>query len=300
MRTVSMRRSAWRSRPGRGWKASRRTRPGSTISWRNVTSISQASTGGPDIRPSAAGLLRDLPNAGLRHKQLLVNALGFERQALPSEDAQTEVLLVERIEILRELSASEDMDEYRATLVEDLLELSAGDADRGNLQRAVDLATEAVELCRPQDERDSDPEDATPAAPLDALPRALMCQGFAFQRLDEAGEAYSAFGEAIEIWAGPATEGDGFAVRMVIQALKDRCRLCGTLERWDLVAVDVTAAFNLYFEACKAENGPQAGVIEAFGRLVGWLRHLSGAEQEGVYEALGADSAEVVKGFVTG
>lgn len=62
----------------------------------------------------------------------------------------------------------------------------------------------------------------------------------------------------------------------------------------------MAAAFQLYFEVCQAAEEPEAGVIDAFGRLVGWLRRLPGAEQERLYKAIGADNAEVVKHFVTG
>ena len=69
--------------------------------------------------------------------------------------------------------------------------------------------------------------------------------------------------------------------------------------RWDLVGVDVLAAFQLYSDACDDPEPPQ-GTIESFGRLISWLSRRDPSNREELYKALETDNAEVVRQFVSG
>ncbi|WP_341676979.1 serine protease [Niveibacterium sp. SC-1] len=247
----------------------------------------------------AAQLLRQRPRPDLRERQLLVNALGFERQALEGQDASADVraLLAERVGLLRDLLVSDDLPALREPLADDLMALSAAAADAGDPQHSLACASEAVELCRAPAATSEDPEESVP--PLDTLPAALMCQGLAHQRLDELDGAYQAFGEAIDIWVRGADHGDRDAAAMSLQALKDRCKLCSGAERWDLVAVDLLLAFQIYIEAC-GDQAPGERVIQRFGHLLSWFGSVPQAQRDSVYESLGAENAALVRDFVSG
>ena len=246
---------------------------------------------------AAARLLRNLPPTTPRDKELLLNALAFQRQARlgADPDAEVEDLVAERVDLLRALVVSHEVLDYLPHLVNGLLELSVCAALRDDQARALDHATEAVEVCR-SGLAQPDPDTPASAELADLLPRALVLQGAAFKGAGDPGAAYQAFADAIELWGPLIKDGGEAIVRLVIMALTDRCKLCAALERWDLVGVDVTAAFQLYFDACQQE--PAVAVAEVFARLLTWLGRRRGEDQACLYEALGPDNAEVVKNFI--
>jgi len=84
---------------------------------------------------------------------------------------------------------------------------------------------------------------------------------------------------------------------MGLRGLQYRCRLCASVERWDLVAADVVAAFQWWFKACD-DGTPSKAVIQAFGDLLTRLGRLPESQLASVFEALGTDNAAVVRDFL--
>lgn len=247
----------------------------------------------------AAELFRSLPVQKASHKEMLLNALKFQRMALRSQgmEADFEGLAAERIEVMRDLIGSHGVSDYVPYLAEELREMSSLANDKGHRKAALTYATDSVELLRTGHE-EAEPKTKAKMESENLLAKALVFQSAAFRGIDDVGASYQALSEAIAIWGLRIKEGDQFSVAHAIKALAHRYDLCASVNRWDLAGADVVTAFHLYLNACQKPD-PPATVIDVFTRLMVRLIRLQPAHQEELYRAMDPDNASIVKDFLS-